>query len=211
MSRFVPPETIMVGWNFGIASTLTLGPSLVSPCLWFSPLLVLLGKYKIPEQNFENSYLHIHLIHSRYRGIFTTGASIVGSAVKMPRIVSKNLVSVIFCEAVAIYGVILAIIFNGKLANPDSNTTNMYNDATLYDQALFSSYIVFAGGLIVGLSNLVCGLSVGVIGSSTALVHAQTPETFVSMLIVEIFASALGLYGVIIGIVIASKMKWPGS
>mmetsp|Transcript_35736 Transcript_35736/g.48211 ORF Transcript_35736/g.48211 Transcript_35736/m.48211 type:complete len:87 (-) Transcript_35736:105-365(-) len=84
--------------------------------------------------------------------------------------------------------------------------TNVSTDPILYDKALYSSYIVFAGGLIVGISNLVCGLAVGVIGSSTALVHAQTPETFVSMLIVEIFASALGLYGVIIGIVIASKM-----
>ena len=55
-------------------------------------------------------------------------------------------------------------------------------------------------------------MCVGVLGSSTALVTAQNGATFISMLIVIIFASAIGLYAVIIGIVMNTiSPAWPNS
>merc|ERR1712032_315855 len=137
-------------------------------------------------------------------GIYLTGCSVMAASAKTPRITSKNLVSVIFCEAVAIYGVIMGIIMVGKL----SGGKEIFSDENAYRAALFSAYNLFSVGLMVGLSNLFCGICVGVTGSNCAISDAQTSETFVKILIIEIFGSALGLFGIIVGIIQAGAANF---
>mmetsp|Transcript_11759 Transcript_11759/g.25716 ORF Transcript_11759/g.25716 Transcript_11759/m.25716 type:complete len:191 (-) Transcript_11759:110-682(-) len=141
-------------------------------------------------------------------GIWLTGASLVGAAVKAPRIRSKNLVSIIFCEATAIYGVILAIILLNKVTEPTDKTQQYPED---WDWALFyyAGYGVFFSGCSVGFTNIASGISVGIAGSSCALADAQDESLFVKILIVEIFASALGIFGIIVGIIQSNNCQFP--
>ncbi|KAL1484379.1 hypothetical protein MTO96_011355 [Rhipicephalus appendiculatus] len=114
-------------------------------------------------------------------GIFTTGVSIVGGGVKAPRIRTKNLVSIIFCEAVAIYGIIMAIVLQGQI--------NRFNDDTLDYKQKALNYMS------------------GVVGSGAALADAANPALFVKLLIVEIFASAIGLFGLIVAVIMSAKIS----
>lgn len=143
---------------------------------------------------------------------------------RAPRIRTKNLISIIFCEVVAIYGVIMStsptsppsptslpphslvtnipigIVFSAKLGNVSAEALS---DPKNY----YTGYAIFWGGITVGVCNAVCGIAVGITGSSAALADAADPSLFVKILVIEIFGSVLGLFGLIIGLLVAGKAE----
>ncbi|KAM0791777.1 H(+)-transporting V0 sector ATPase subunit c'' [Microbotryomycetes sp. NB124-2] len=132
-------------------------------------------------------------------GIWITGASILGGGVRAPRITAKNLISVIFCEVVGVYGVIGSIVFSAKLGSSPTQET-LYTISNYY-----TGYALFWGGLTMGMCNLLCGIAVGISGSNAAIGDAADPALFVKILVIEVFSSILGLFGLIVGLLVTGK------
>ena len=141
-------------------------------------------------------------------GIFTAGSSIAGAAVQSPHIRSKNLISIIFCEAVAIYGIIMAIIQSSKMEHRGEMFQPMDNGNFLEDQTKLSGYLILCSGLTIGFGTLACGISIGILGSACAIGDANNSSLFIKFLIMEIFASAFGIFALIISILQVQGAKF---
>lgn len=124
-------------------------------------------------------------------GTAKSGVGIASMGVMRPELVMKSIVPVVMAGVLGIYGLIIAVIISTGV-NPSG-------------YKLYDGFAHLASGLACGLAGLAAGMAIGIVGDAGVRANAQQPKLFVGMILILIFAEALALYGLIVGIILSSK------
>ena len=71
----------------------------------------------------------------------------------------------------------------------------------------YTGYAHLAAGLACGLSGMGAGFAIGIVGDAGVRANGIQPKMFVPMVLILIFAEALGLYGLIVGIIMSQSSQ----
>jgi len=123
-------------------------------------------------------------------GTAKSGVGVAAMGVMRPELVMRNIIPVVMAGVIGIYGLIIAVIISTSIGG---STTVFVGLANL------------GGGLSVGLSGLAAGMAIGIVGDAGVRATAQQPKLFVGMILILIFAEALGLYGLITALILVTK------
>ena len=124
-------------------------------------------------------------------GTYKSGVGICHLGILRPDKIIKSVIPVIMAGILGIYGLIVSVILNQKI------------DFKNYTKQKGFSHL--AAGLCCGLSSLGAGLAIGIGGDAGVRALGQEDRIFVGMMLILIFAEALGLYGLIVSLILA---KW---
>ncbi|KAG6401414.1 hypothetical protein SASPL_138270 [Salvia splendens] len=126
-------------------------------------------------------------------GTAKSGVGVASMGVMRPELVMKSIVPVVMAGVLGIYGLIIAVIISTGI-NPKAKS-----------YYLFDGYAHLSSGLACGLAGLAAGMAIGIVGDAGVRANAQQPKLFVGMILILIFAEALALYGLIVGIILSSR------
>lgn len=136
-------------------------------------------------------------------GTAKSGVGICSIGVLRSDLIFRSLLPCVMAGILGIYGLIIGVILQTKIK---SSTQPAAGQAfSSYDFTIFDGYAILAAGLCCGLSCLASGLAIGIVGDAGVRANAQK-EIFVGVVLILIFAEALGLYGLIIAIILASGL-----
>jgi len=145
------------------------------------------------------------------------------SGISSPELIWRNLIPVIMAGVNGIYGLITAIVIMGAIDKPQGEV-NKYS--------LFNGFAHLAAGLCCGLCGLCSGMAIGIAGNSSVMScgyydHQSKKmkasggfmgqkkggkkkkgndgdKLFVVMVLIQVFAGNLALYGLITSIILSS-------
>jgi len=150
----------------------------------------------------------IALIFSNLGAAYGTGKSgqaLSATGVERPELTFKNIIPVVMAGVLGIFGLIIAVVI-GTAIQPFSTGSGTYSDYSLY-----TGLAHFCAGLTVGLTSLSCGLCIGITGDAGVRSVAAAPKhkpahqtkLYVGMVLIQGCASALGMYGLIIALLMS--------
>jgi len=142
------------------------------------------------------SALVFSAIGSAY-GMAKAGVAVTSIGIMHPDKLMKSLIPVIMAGMIGIYGVLIAIVLTTTKLKAGGGSEEPLSD--------FTGIVCFAGGLATGLSGLAAGIAIGVVGDAGVRANAIQSKVFTPMIVILVFAEALGIFGVIIGIIAINK------
>ncbi|KAL1519955.1 hypothetical protein AB1Y20_023441 [Prymnesium parvum] len=135
-------------------------------------------------------------------GTGKAGVGVSSVGVEHPALVMKSMIPVIMAGVLGIYGLIVAVI----IGNDVTPLAVVPPGGPAYsDYSLYTGYAQLSAGLCCGMSALAAGIAIGIVGDAGVRAHALKPKTYVGMVLILIFAEALGLYGLIVGLILTSQ------
>jgi len=124
-------------------------------------------------------------------GISWSSKAIAGAGSEKPEVASRNIISVVLAEALAIYGLIVGLLLILKMGSIDS---------------LGKALMAFTAGCIMGFTALISGLGIGSCGRSLALGSARRPEIFSRLVLGVVLCEAIGLYGLVTSLLLVMRI-----
>lgn len=121
-------------------------------------------------------------------GTAKSGVGISAMGVMNPGLVMRNVIPVVMAGVLGIYGLIVAVIIQGSVLKPQEGSN-------LTQYSLYTGFAHLSAGLCCGLSGLSAGMAIGIVGDTGVRAVGQQEKLFVGMILILIFAEALGLYG----------------
>merc|ERR1739845_48451 len=129
-------------------------------------------------------------------GTAKSGVGISSMGVMNPGLVMRNIIPVVMAGVLGIYGLIVAVIIQGSILEPQNGKARY---------SLYSGFAHLSAGMTCGFSGLAAGLAIGIVGDSGVRAIGQQEKLFVGMILILIFAEALGLYGLIVALILSQN------
>merc|ERR1712072_653310 len=127
-------------------------------------------------------------------GTAKSGVGVANMGVMHSDMVMKSIIPIIMAGVLGIYGLIVAVLIGSGITGDKP-----------YSYSSYSGYAALSAGLCCGMAGLSAGIAIGIVGDAGVRANARQPKLFIGVILILIFAEALGLYGLIVALILSGN------